>query len=376
MRLPAVADGSRQAGTTVSVPVTFPAVTGKDLTITVTGVRLETTPDYAFQGTTPPISLPLGIAELGIPGTRVGAPAPTPSPARAAQNLLDPRRQARVGGAHGVHPSAALQGDGLTVTPCGADAAGINLAAGSHVVLSAPGTATGIDIDQLALDSAPGGTASPRVAGTDAVLAAPAPGPAPAVRVVSQSSTLVHLHITGATHPYWLVLGESINKGWKATVDATGQNLGPSSLIDGFGNGWLVQPNGSATMAVTLRWTPQSKENVALLISALAVLACFVLALVPRRRSRRARKRPASGVASDSAVSGVAMTSAESGAGIDHRCRCPDPGEASVRGRRAGGAGMGGHHRRRVRSRGGRARTSGRVLRCLPGRERRAPPWR
>ena len=39
--------GARTAGTgrTVSVPVHFPAVTGRDLTITVTGVRLETTKD-------------------------------------------------------------------------------------------------------------------------------------------------------------------------------------------------------------------------------------------------------------------------------------------------------------------------------------------
>lgn len=285
--IPPTADG-RRPGATVSVPVTFPAVTGKDLTVTVTGARLETTPDYSFQGTTPPISLPLGIAELGIPGTRVGAPAPTfPGGCRSDLLTIDghPVSVALSGSTTG-----ALQGGGLTVTPCGPDAAGITLAAGSHVVLSAPGATTGIDIDQLALDSAPGGAGSPRAAASGAALAAPRPGPAPAVRVVSQTATQVHLDITGATHPYWLVLGESINKGWKATVDGTGKDLGPSSLIDGFGNGWLVRPTGSATMAVTLRWTPQSKEKVALLVSALAVLACFALVLWPRRRSRAERR--------------------------------------------------------------------------------------
>ena len=216
--IPPVVDG-RQAGTTVTVPVTFPAVTGKDLTVTVTGVRLETTPDYSFQGTTPPISLPIGIADLGIPDTRIGAPAATvPGGCRSDLLTIDGHP---VPVALSGSTSAALQGEGLTVTPCGADAAGITLGSGSHVVLSAPGATTGIDIDQLALDSAPGGTASPRLVTAAAALAAPTPGPAPTVRVVSQTGTQIHLRVTGATHPYWLVLGQSINKGWKATVDAT-----------------------------------------------------------------------------------------------------------------------------------------------------------
>ena len=88
------------------------------------------------------------------------------------------------------------------------------------------------------------------------------------------------------TRPYWLVLGQSINKGWKATVDGSGKDLGPATLVDGFGNGWLVQPTGATTMAVTLRWTPQTGENVALLVSALAVVACLFLVLGPLRRRR------------------------------------------------------------------------------------------
>ncbi len=89
--LPPVADGRRQ-GTTVAVPVHFPPVTGRDLTVTVTGVRLEKVQDYSFQGSASavgrsPISLPLGIAELGIPGTRVSAP-PAAFPGACRSNLL------------------------------------------------------------------------------------------------------------------------------------------------------------------------------------------------------------------------------------------------------------------------------------------------
>ncbi|HTZ10011.1 MAG TPA: alpha-(1-_3)-arabinofuranosyltransferase family protein, partial [Acidimicrobiales bacterium] len=53
--LPAVADGPRQ-GATVAIPVHFPAVTGKDLTVTVTGARIELTKDWSSQT---PIALPL-----------------------------------------------------------------------------------------------------------------------------------------------------------------------------------------------------------------------------------------------------------------------------------------------------------------------------
>ena len=54
--------------------------------------------------------------------------------------------------------------------------------------------------------------------------------------------------MTGATQPFELVLGESVNKGWKAVAQpAPGApagshavDLGTSQLIDGFANGWHV----------------------------------------------------------------------------------------------------------------------------------------
>jgi arabinofuranan 3-O-arabinosyltransferase len=309
--VPAVTDGTRP-GNTVSVPVQFPAVAGRDLTVTVTGVRLESTPDYSFldrPGST--ISLPIAIAELGIPGTRI-APPPASMPATCRSNLLTvdgrPVPVKVTGPAQG-----ALAGGGLSVTPCGADASGITLGAGSHVVLSAPGSVTGLDIDQLALDSAPCGGAAHDDAGTGgtAQLPAPTPGPAPTVKVVSSTTTKLDLRITGATRPYWLVLGQSINKGWEATVAGSGQKLGHSTLIDGFGNGWLVQPTGSGTVSVTLRWTPQTKEDVALAVSALAVVVCVVLAL-PRRR-RRSRGRHRAGETAAAAPAGSVSAMADGG---------------------------------------------------------------
>jgi hypothetical protein len=276
--LPPITDGRRQ-DTTVSVPVRFHAVTGRDLTISVTGVRLETTKDYSSQAA---ISLPLGIAELGIPGTRISAAAASvPATCRSDLLTVDGRPvPVLVAGS----TQNALAGNGLAVTPCGPDAAGITLGAGSHVVLSAPGATTGLDIDQLALDSAPGGGPAATGGHGGTLLTAPKPGASPSVRVTSSTATELHLRVTGATRPYWLVLGESLNAGWKATIDGSGQKLGTPTLIDGFANGWLVQPTGASTISVTLQWTPQADENVALVVSGLAVAACVALAVWPRRR--------------------------------------------------------------------------------------------
>jgi arabinofuranan 3-O-arabinosyltransferase len=77
-----------------------------------------------------------------------------------------------------------------------------------------------------------------------------------------------------------LVLGQSDNAGWEATVDGT--NVGGSTLVDGYANGWLVHPP-SGSFHVTLRWTPQQKVWIAIGMSAFALVLCLVLALRRRR---------------------------------------------------------------------------------------------
>jgi arabinofuranan 3-O-arabinosyltransferase len=128
------------------------------------------------------------------------------------------------------------------------------------------------------------------------------------VRVTSSTNTKLHLSVTGVTRPFWLVLGQSINSGWKASIDGSGRDLGPSMLIDGFANGWLVQPSGASTLSVTLRWTPQTGENLMLLLSALAAVACVVLALGPRRRSVGRGAPPSDLVTPSGATTGAAVS--------------------------------------------------------------------
>jgi hypothetical protein len=309
--LPEIA-ARRRAGSTVAVPLRFRAVSGRHLQVTVSGVRLRYTRSFSSRQL---IALPVGIAELGIPGVTMAAP-PTQIPPTCRDDLatVDGRPLwLRVAG-----PSAAaLAGSGLAVTLCGPDAAGLALAPGRHVLLAADGHSSGWNLDQLAFDSAPGGAAmpepalsasagsalaAPASAGSVAVgtlTAPPAPAPAPSVRVVSQSTTVVRLRVDGvtpATRAFHLVLGESLNGGWRASVDG-GPSLGAPELIDGFANGWTLDPAAAGsglrggTLSVTLRWVPQHAVWAALIVSAAALAAALAVAMWPAGALRRRRPR-------------------------------------------------------------------------------------
>ncbi len=297
VKLPPIAD-ARQRNATVSVPVYFPRLTGSHIRVTVTGVRDEHTKDF-YSGA--PITMPLGIAELGIPGVHE-PPDPAQLPGTCTPSLLTIDSKPvwlRVVGS----TAAALAGRGLHVQTCGPDAAGITLGPGSHVVQSANGHLTGFNIDRLVLDSAPGGRAG-RPASQSGRLAPLPPQPAPRLIVQSQSATSAKVVVTGATRPFWLVLGESINKGWQAQVSG-GPSLGSPTLVDGFANGWLVGPQAlgtlgkSGSLVLTLHWAPQSRVWWALVISGGALLACLLIAIWPRRSrdaAGRALRRLTAGI--------------------------------------------------------------------------------
>ncbi|MGH9096654.1 MAG: hypothetical protein ACRDWB_04455, partial [Acidimicrobiales bacterium] len=109
-------------------------------------------------------------------------------------------------------------------------------------------------------------------------------------------STAMQLKVTGVSAgvaPFELVMGQSLNAGWVATVN--GRSLGSPALIDGFANGWRIDPAGLGTIpsggmvTVQLRWAPQGRVDIGLLVSLLAILVCLVLAFLPGVRRRRAR---------------------------------------------------------------------------------------
>jgi len=308
VNLPPISDRATP-GATVAVPVTFPALSGSHIRITVTGVRLESSTNYYSPS---PIALPLGIAEVGIPGVQV-APTPASLPGNCQSNLISidgkPISVMIVGST-----SAALDDGVVSIVPCGPDAAGVTLGPGSHIVETALGhtPTTGWDVDQLVLDSAPGGGAAPDPgvsSGGSSSVPATQPGPAPTVAVARQTSTSERLTVSEVGSPFELVLGQSLNSGWKAVASpatagaATHSiDLGAPSLVDGFANGWQVTaadlralgvgPDAAKGFTVSLVWTPQQRVWIALLVSAAALLLCLSLAAFPtsRRLLRRSRR--------------------------------------------------------------------------------------
>jgi hypothetical protein len=255
----------------VPVPVSFAPLTGSDVRLTVTGMRDEST-------------LPVAIAEVGIPGVhRAPIRAEGLSACRSDLLTLDgaPLPVSLRGSA-----ADAIAGRPLDLVPCAAPATnGVVLDRGNHIVRSAAGTVSGIDVDGLVWGSDASGSSmalGPRGELPRSVTqVASSAGAQPRVKVTTKGSTKIELRVTGASKgtPFWLVLGQSQNEGWKASV--AGDDIGGSTLVDGFANGWRIDPKSGA-FDVTLTWTPQRVVWIALAISAVAFVACLVLAL--RRR--------------------------------------------------------------------------------------------
>jgi arabinofuranan 3-O-arabinosyltransferase len=95
----------------------------------------------------------------------------------------------------------------------------------------------------------------------------------------------VDIDVHGATEPFWLVLGQSVNEGWTAAMD-DGDSLGHSELVDGYANGWYVDPQGRSDFSVSLEWEPQRGVWAALALSAVFVLLCLAVAVIGWRRAR------------------------------------------------------------------------------------------
>ncbi len=281
--LPAIADQEAD-NATVGVPVSFAPVTASRVRVTIEAVRPVDTIEY-FSDT--PITMPVALAELGLPGVPAPLlPAALPGDCRADLVTVDGTPlPVRVTGSSA--DAAALAP--LAVERCAG--APLGLEAGDHELRAAPGADTGIDLDGLVLGSERGG--APLALGARGAIPPPATARPPAARVevVESGRTEMTLKVRGAEEPFWLVLGESQNSGWRAKLD--GEGLGGSTLVDGYANGWLVEPgdrDAGSTMTVTLSWTPQRQVWFALGISGVAMLLCSALALGlwPRRRAAAA----------------------------------------------------------------------------------------
>ncbi len=261
-------------GTTTLVSVGFDELTGETVRVTVTGVRPVTTTDY-FSGAAVP--LPVGIAELGIAGVDLG-PLPDSIPPVCREGVLDidgTPLAVRVSGS----TADALAGRPLSFEACDAAAPdnaaasiAVPLSAGTHTLTSGSGSATGLDVDQVVL-SAPGAPLPDMERSSTTT---------PTVELDTADPVSFEATVTGATDPFWLVLGQSHSEGWEAT--AGGKDLGPPILVDGYANGWYVDPAEVGTdFTVTMTWTPQRWVWTGLALTALGALACLVIIIVGRR---------------------------------------------------------------------------------------------
>ena len=215
--------------------------------------------------------------------------------------------------------ATALANGGLTIRGCGNSSQGITLSAGTHTLTTSTAQATGLDVDALSLGSAAGGT--PEALTPTGLLPAPPAHPTAPVTVVHQDRTSMTVEVHGDGQPTWLVLGQSQSRGWKAFTSG-GTDLGSSTLIDGYANGWyLPAALTRGTSTFTLTWTPQRVVNVALIVSGVTLVVSVVLIALPpgfattRRRRRRHRRRSRS----------RATGKAEGGATVRARVAAPVP---------------------------------------------------
>ena len=281
----------RSATRRSSVPVQFAPLTGSDVRITVTGVRAGRHPRLPRAG---------AVDDAGRP--RRGGTA-----RRAARRRCRPRSR----------PTAGPICSRSTVSRCGVELRGstADAAAGKPVDLrGVPGVvggrragaragrphgALGAGHTQRHRRRRAGARLRRRGRGDDARRTRRAaavghpdrrlrprrrPGCGSRARAAPRSSWRSAAP-AGARRSGWC-WARATNAGWEASV--AGKDVGGSTLVNGYANGWLVHPT-AGTFSVTLRWTPQRTVWIALGVSALAFLVCLFLALRRRRRERTDR---------------------------------------------------------------------------------------
>ena len=217
-----------EPGSTVTAAVTMP-LAGSSLRITFDEADERMTREWYSNGF---VALPVSVAEVRVgDAPRLGPAADIDTGCVDGLVSVDGRSvPVRITGT----AADALARRELRVEGCDP----VAMEPPESLIVTAPGSRTGFDIDQLVLEG-------PRM------------GPPPtddigAVDAVRHSDTAYTVRVPPGGRDRWLVLGQSHNRGWQATVD--GADLGPPAVIDGFANAWLL-PGGEGAV-VELRWTP------------------------------------------------------------------------------------------------------------------------
>jgi arabinofuranan 3-O-arabinosyltransferase len=277
IELPTI-DDQADPDASVVVPVSFEPLTGTTYRLTVDAVRPVTTTDWY---TKQPIDMPVGVAELGIPGlTAPAGPAAIDTGCRSDLLAVDGVPvPVRVTGT----TADAVRREPLTVETCDPQGAPIVLDAGRHELTTAIGRDVGIDLDRVVL-------ASDRDGGplSSAGLQVPVVEADVALDVTRDRGVGYEIEVPEADEVRWLSFGQSWSPGW--TAEVAGRDLGPSVVIDGYANGWVLDPEvlGPGPYTVSVTWAPQRTIWIAIAVSALAILLCLGIILASLRRSSSA----------------------------------------------------------------------------------------
>lgn len=257
---------SATAGDLVTLTGVLPqSVVGTEVVVAFDAVQTRTTIDWNSGNRR---ALPVSIAEVDLGGVAVKPLAKQfDSGCRTDLVRVDGEQIAvRVAG----ETNAAMAGHPMPIVACDGP---VSISGGDHRFRTTPGRDTGLDVDQLVWCSAAGG---PACGADQLLLPAPAVDDGPLVSIQTQDDSTIDVEVTGATpgQPFWLVLGQSQNPGWE--IIDTDDEHSPSQLVNGYANGFLVTPDAEA-MELTMRFTPQNRVDVALLLSGLGVIAALIL---------------------------------------------------------------------------------------------------
>lgn len=261
-------------GNVATVDVPTGTLTSKVIQIAIAAEREVTTKEFFSGG---PRILPIAIAEFGLPTTVAPLPAQMPNICRTGLASLDGTDQSFV-----VQGSVsdAIARRPLGLAPCGTSEAPQTLSSGDHRFVTTKGLDSAIDIDAMELRSVPIGQYT-TTADT------------PSTTVTSTGKNSYKIDIANASDPFWLVLGQSLSNGWKATVRG-GESLGDPTLIDGFANGWMIDPAVTGTtFTVDITWAPQKVVWGGLATSGLWFIGlCAAAIVIAWRRRQLVRKLP------------------------------------------------------------------------------------
>jgi arabinofuranan 3-O-arabinosyltransferase len=271
VEVPPVVDGD-EPGAAVPVRVDLPrSVTASRIDVIIEAVRSTQTVDWYSNNL---VTMPVAIAELGIPGVQM-PPLPERFDTGCRLDLLAVDGQPvplRIGG----RTADAVERLPLEVTPCDGDAVVVDLAEGEHLFRAVAGRDGGFDLDRLVFSSEAGGAPLPPTER----LATPT-GAGPTTRVVDEGPVSFEIEVDANGSPFWLSVGQSWNEGWSARID--GRDLGAPQVINGYANGWLIEPGDAAALTISVEWTPQRTVWIFIAVSAAGVLLCAALVLMARR---------------------------------------------------------------------------------------------